>query len=194
MKRAGAQAIDWDLERNYKEILTDIHCLEGKHIYVWIERNTISQISSDCGRASDVIPFIFPLQLNNLGSGVCVQDAEHCVPESNHWCSEAGLRNIISCLFALIRWEDESWSAMKRKGSDQLCTYTDAQTHTHTCDSRTIWLFPASAPSLCSHPFFTDALHLISVDPCLPCSHTTASPVKRRDCCEWTGPSSALRW
>ncbi len=76
--------IDLHLERNYTDILLDIHCSEGNQIYVGIKRNVPSQISFECGRASDIFSF-FQVQLDNLEC-VCVQDIIYCVfiPGCNH--------------------------------------------------------------------------------------------------------------
>lgn len=60
-----------------------------------------------------------------------------------------------------------------------------AGTHTHLRFTDHIWLFVflASAPFLSFNPLFhRHSAHLIFVDPCLPRSHTAASPVKRWDC------------
>ncbi|RCU34927.1 hypothetical protein DVA81_18535, partial [Acinetobacter baumannii] len=60
-----AREIDLHLERNYTDILLDIHCSKGNQIYVGIKRDVPSQISFECGRASDIFSFI-QVQFDNL--------------------------------------------------------------------------------------------------------------------------------
>ena len=65
MKGTEAREIDLHVERNYTDILLDIHCSEGNQIYVRIKRDVPSQISFERGRASDIFSF-FLVQLDNL--------------------------------------------------------------------------------------------------------------------------------
>lgn len=133
-----------------------------------------------------------------------VRDIIYCVfiPGCNHRWSVADLRkyNFLS----VLKQENECsircfWFTMKSRDSDRHCAHTRerAHTHTHTCVSLAAFDCSDSSPLLpspASTAFHRHSVYLISVDPCLPRSHTAASPVKRRDRCEWTGPASAQRW
>lgn len=52
MEGTEAREIDLHLERNYTDILLDIHCSEGNQIYVGIKRDEPLQISSQCASSS----------------------------------------------------------------------------------------------------------------------------------------------
>lgn len=59
MKGTEARETDLHLERNYTDILLDIHCSEGNQIYVRIKRDVPSQISFEYGRAPDIFSFLW---------------------------------------------------------------------------------------------------------------------------------------
>lgn len=65
MKGTEAREIDLHLERNYTDILLDIHCSEGNQIYAGIKCDVPSQISFEYGRAPDIFSF-FLARSDNL--------------------------------------------------------------------------------------------------------------------------------
>lgn len=65
MKGTEARETDSHLERNYIDILLNIHCSEANQIYVRIKCDVPSQISFEGATASDVFSF-FRVLLDNL--------------------------------------------------------------------------------------------------------------------------------
>lgn len=58
----GTQAKEMDLERNYIDILLNIHCSESGNIYVGIKRDVPLQISNES--ASDIFSYYRPQSEN----------------------------------------------------------------------------------------------------------------------------------
>lgn len=183
MKGAEAREIDFHSERNYTDIPLDIHCSECNQIYVGIKRDVPSQISFEWSMFS-----FFQVHLDHLECPC----SGHYILRFHTWVqSQMVSRRPQEIQFPVrtqvLKQENECsirclWFTMKRRDSDR---------HTHTCVSLAAFDSSPLLPAPASTAFHR---HLISVDPCLPRSHTAASPVKRRDRCEWPGPASAQRW
>lgn len=72
------------------------------------------------------------------------------------------------------------WFTMNKQDTDQHCAHREAA---HTYNPQTTFDCsrpPPLLPSFASSFLHWHSVHLICVDPCLPRSHTAASPVKRR--------------
>lgn len=132
---------------------------------------------------------------------------QYCVfiPRCNHGRSSRQTSgNTISCLLALLSQENECsirclWFTIKKDKTVIGTACTQKRAHTHTPATRWLCLI-VRLPRLCSRPLllpplFTDSRCILSLSTHASLrSHTAASPVKRRDRCEWTGPSSVRRW
>lgn len=191
-----AKEIDLHSERNYTDIALDIYRSQRNQIYVGIKGDVPSQISFKQGDALDLFSFL-PSALGSSGVGLFGSLRSAL---SQQGIQSQGVRG--RAAGNIISWEKYSsrkmhggiwcvWFTVKRQDIDQHC----AHTHTHLRLTGRLFDCADSSPLLPPRPPFTDTWCILSLLTHVSLhSHTAASPVKRQDCCEWTGLSSAQRW